>query len=186
MLEAQVKTRVDADVASSHASGVRYTPPSSSTAAVTWSWTTPRSPMPCSARSATARALRRWIRQPGAVHRRHPVAGHLVSRDGHQLEPGPPSMLSGTGFRPVVGRCTVPHVAAGWVNDALLTVFFLVVGLEIRRPPWATQPRGAVRPPIAAAVGGMTVPALICVAGAAGAAIGWVYPWPPTRRSRSH
>src|SRR5690554_1472551 len=50
-----------------------------------------------------------------------------------------------------------------WVNDALLTVFFLVVGLEIKREftigHLATKRSAAL--PIAAAVGGMCVPALL-------------------------
>jgi NhaA family Na+:H+ antiporter len=54
----------------------------------------------------------------------------------------------------------------GWVNDALLTVFFLVVGLEIKREftvgHLATRRSAAL--PIAAAIGGMALPALIYVA----------------------
>ena len=50
-----------------------------------------------------------------------------------------------------------------WVNDALLTVFFLVVGLEIKREftigHLASRRSAAL--PIAAAVGGMAVPALL-------------------------
>ena len=53
-----------------------------------------------------------------------------------------------------------------WVNDALLTVFFLVVGLEIKREftigHLASRRSAAL--PIAAAVGGMVVPALIYAA----------------------
>ena len=52
-----------------------------------------------------------------------------------------------------------------WVNDALLTIFFLVVGLEIKREftvgHLATLRSAAL--PIAAAIGGMTVPALLYV-----------------------
>jgi Na+:H+ antiporter, NhaA family len=52
-----------------------------------------------------------------------------------------------------------------WVNDALLTVFFLVVGLEIKREftvgHLATRRSAAL--PIAAAIGGMAVPALLYV-----------------------
>jgi NhaA family Na+:H+ antiporter len=55
---------------------------------------------------------------------------------------------------------------AHWVNDALLTIFFLVVGLEIKREftvgHLATRRSAAL--PIAAAVGGMVVPALIYAA----------------------
>ncbi len=50
-----------------------------------------------------------------------------------------------------------------WVNDALLTIFFLVVGLEIKREftigHLATRRSAAL--PIAAALGGMAVPALL-------------------------
>src|SRR3546814_18016531 len=50
-----------------------------------------------------------------------------------------------------------------WVNDGLLTIFFLVVGLEIKREftvgHLATRRSAAL--PIAAAIGGMVVPALL-------------------------
>jgi Na+:H+ antiporter, NhaA family len=52
-----------------------------------------------------------------------------------------------------------------WVNDALLTVFFLVVGLEIKREftvgHLATRRSAAL--PVAAALGGMVVPALFYI-----------------------
>ena len=50
-----------------------------------------------------------------------------------------------------------------WVNDALLTVFFLLVGLEIKREFTVgrlANPRAAAFP-IAAAIGGMALPALL-------------------------
>ncbi len=53
-----------------------------------------------------------------------------------------------------------------WVNDALMAIFFLVVGLEIKRELVEGElrdPRTAALPAIAA-VGGMVVPALIYVA----------------------
>jgi NhaA family Na+:H+ antiporter len=52
-----------------------------------------------------------------------------------------------------------------WVNDALLTVFFLVVGLEIKREFTVGRlaSRRSAALPIAAAIGGMVVPALIYV-----------------------
>ncbi len=50
-----------------------------------------------------------------------------------------------------------------WVNDGLLTIFFLVVGLEIKREfsvgHLATRKAAAL--PIAAAIGGMAVPVLL-------------------------
>ncbi len=68
----------------------------------------------------------------------------------------------------------------GWVNDALMTVFFFVVGLEIKRELVTGElrdPRAAALPGLAA-IGGMLVPALIYVAfnaGGAGSA-GWGIP----------
>lgn len=50
-----------------------------------------------------------------------------------------------------------------WINDGLMAVFFFVVGLELKREIISGElnnPRGALLP-IAAAVGGMVVPALI-------------------------
>jgi Na+:H+ antiporter, NhaA family len=50
-----------------------------------------------------------------------------------------------------------------WVNDALLTSFFLVVGLEVKREMTVGHlaSRRAAALPIAAAIGGMVVPALL-------------------------
>jgi NhaA family Na+:H+ antiporter len=50
-----------------------------------------------------------------------------------------------------------------WIDDALLTVFFLVVGLEIKREFTVGHlaSRRAAALPIAAAVGGMVLPAVI-------------------------
>lgn len=57
-----------------------------------------------------------------------------------------------------------------WVNDALMVVFFFVVGLEIKREALHGELAGARRAalPIAAAAGGMIVPALIYTAFNAG------------------
>ncbi len=52
-----------------------------------------------------------------------------------------------------------------WINDGLMAVFFLLVGLEIKREALAGElasPRQAALP-IAAAIGGMVVPAFIYV-----------------------
>jgi NhaA family Na+:H+ antiporter len=67
-----------------------------------------------------------------------------------------------------------------WINDGLLTVFFLVVGLEIKREftvgRLATARAAGL--PIAAAIGGMLVPALIylSVAPAGPLHAGWAIP----------
>jgi NhaA family Na+:H+ antiporter len=64
-----------------------------------------------------------------------------------------------------------------WVNDAALTVFFLVVGLEIKREFTVGHlaSRRAAALPIAAAVGGMLAPALIYVALVPGGP--WAHGW---------
>ena len=67
-----------------------------------------------------------------------------------------------------------------WINDALMAVFFLLVGLEIKREALVGElasPRQAALP-IIAAVGGMLVPALIYfVATGAGVEVrGWAIP----------
>ncbi|ESR23721.1 Na+/H+ antiporter NhaA [Lutibaculum baratangense] len=52
-----------------------------------------------------------------------------------------------------------------WVNDGLLTIFFLVVGLEIKREFTVGRlaQRSSAAFPVAAALGGMAVPALLYV-----------------------
>jgi NhaA family Na+:H+ antiporter len=66
-----------------------------------------------------------------------------------------------------------------WVNDGLMTIFFLVVGLEIKREVTSGHLAGrrAATLPVAAAIGGMVVPALVYLAIAGRtAAHGWGVP----------
>jgi len=66
-----------------------------------------------------------------------------------------------------------------WVNDGLMAVFFLVVGLEIKRELTSghLSSRRAALLPGAAALGGMLVPALLYLAIAGGSAPrGWAIP----------
>jgi NhaA family Na+:H+ antiporter len=67
-----------------------------------------------------------------------------------------------------------------WINDALMTLFFFVVGLEIRREMHHGELSEARRAalPIVAAVGGMLMPALIYLAFNHGrpASVGWGVP----------
>ncbi|MBI4933621.1 MAG: Na+/H+ antiporter NhaA [Actinobacteria bacterium] len=66
-----------------------------------------------------------------------------------------------------------------WVNDGLMTIFFLVVGLEIKRELTTGHLAGrrAATLPVAAAVGGMVVPAVLYLAIAGGTAPkGWGVP----------
>ena len=67
----------------------------------------------------------------------------------------------------------------GWINDALMTIFFLVVGLEIKRElteGHLASKRAAMLPALAA-LGGMVVPALVYLAIAGSTASrGWAIP----------
>lgn len=65
-----------------------------------------------------------------------------------------------------IGGFVVSHSLHFWVNDALMTLFFLVVGMEIRREihEGALSKLRAAVLPMAAAVGGVALPALIYVA----------------------
>lgn len=67
-----------------------------------------------------------------------------------------------------------------WVNDGLMTLFFLLVGVEIKRELTTGElrrPRAAALPAIAA-LGGMAVPALLyfAIAGSGEGARGWAIP----------
>lgn len=68
----------------------------------------------------------------------------------------------GFSIGPIAYESTLRH----WVNDGLLTIFFLVVGLEIKREFTVgrlASPKSAALP-IAAAIGGMVVPAVLYLA----------------------
>jgi NhaA family Na+:H+ antiporter len=76
-----------------------------------------------------------------------------------------------------IGPLSLHH----WINDGLMAVFFLTVGLEIKREFVRGQladPRARALP-IAAAAGGMAAPALVYLAvvqGAPGLSRGWAVP----------
>ena len=79
-----------------------------------------------------------------------------------------------------LGIFSIDNSLGHLVNDGLMTVFFFVVGLEIKRElihgELASRRKAAL--PVAAAIGGMVVPALIYVAWNAGSdgAKGWGIP----------
>jgi NhaA family Na+:H+ antiporter len=69
------------------------------------------------------------------------------------------SMRVGLRFGDIVWERSLRH----WINDGLVTLFFFVVGLEIKREIVLGElsKKGAIALPLAAALGGMLVPALI-------------------------
>lgn len=75
---------------------------------------------------------------------------------------------------------SVAHSLRFWINEGLMTVFFLVVGLEIRREIHSGALSGLrlAALPLAAAAGGILVPALIYLAINGGTALarGWAVP----------
>jgi NhaA family Na+:H+ antiporter len=85
-----------------------------------------------------------------------------------------------------IGYVDLWHTEAGlfdlrhWVNEALMAVFFLVVALEVKREllEGALRERRSAALPVAAAVGGMVVPALLYLAvnTGGGEAGGWGVP----------
>jgi NhaA family Na+:H+ antiporter len=62
-----------------------------------------------------------------------------------------------------VGNMDFHHSLADWINDGLMAIFFLMVGLEIERELFIGElsDRKRAMLPIVAALGGMAVPALI-------------------------
>ena len=74
--------------------------------------------------------------------------------------------LWGTELSVSLGPFSIEEDLTHWINDGLMAVFFLVVGLEIKREILVgelSSPRRAALP-LAAAIGGAVLPALIYVA----------------------
>ncbi len=87
-------------------------------------------------------------------------------------------LLTETGL--VFGDWSLTMNLRHWVNEGLMSLFFFVLGLEIKRELLVGELRGARRslPMIAAALGGMLVPALLYTAFNAGTPLahGWGIP----------
>src|SRR5918992_2706141 len=88
--------------------------------------------------------------------------------------------LWGTKLTVGLGDFSLSKDLTHWINDGLMAIFFLVVGLEIKREVLVgelSSLRGAALP-VAAAVGGAVVPAAIYLAFNAGTegSAGWGIP----------
>ena len=85
-------------------------------------------------------------------------------------------MKIGVSWGDAAFKLTLHH----WVNDGLMVIFFFVIGLEIKRELVVGQLSSVQRAvlPVAAALGGMVVPALLYVAVNLGGegAVGWGVP----------
>jgi NhaA family Na+:H+ antiporter len=176
---ALARARVDEDIASSHASGVRFTP--------TFFINGLRYDGPWDEASFTdamlgslghrvrtaALGFASWAPSTGVLLLLATLAAVILTNSA-----------AGAGFTRFwetylgisFGDASFRMSLLEWVNDALLTVFFLVVGLEIKREftvgHLATRRSAAL--PIAAAIGGMAVPALIYVSLVPG---DWTHGW---------
>ena len=88
--------------------------------------------------------------------------------------------LFATGLSIDAGIFHIEEDLHGWINEGLMTFFFFVVGLEIKREVTRGELAGFQKAmlPVAAALGGMIVPALIYIALNAGGegASGWGIP----------
>ncbi len=97
---------------------------------------------------------------------RRPAAAARVGAGGgaHELDVGPGVHgVLGAAVGLTFGDASFLLPVLHWINDGLLTIFFLVVGLEIKREFTVGHlaSRRSAALPIAAAIGGMVVPALI-------------------------
>ncbi len=162
----RAKARVDRDVESARASGVQFTPTffingrrydgpwdesSFSDAMLT--------PLGYRVRTA-ALSFASWAPSTGVLLLLASVLA--VGLTNSPLGPGFDAFWH-TYFGFTFGKSDFQMSLLHWVNDGLLTIFFLVVGLEIKREftigHLASWRSAAL--PIAAAIGGMAVPALL-------------------------
>jgi NhaA family Na+:H+ antiporter len=163
---ARAKARVDEDVASARASGVRFTPTffiNGRRYDGPWDESSFADAMLGSfghrVRTA-ALTFASWAPSAGLLLLLASIVAMLLTNSslGPQF-----ARFWQTEVGLVAGAGAFQMSLLHWVNDALLTIFFLVVGLEIKREftvGHLARLRSAALP-IAAAIGGMAVPALL-------------------------
>jgi Na+/H+ antiporter NhaA len=94
------------------------------------------------------------------------LAASLAALIWANVAPGSYESLWATNLSISLGSHTLGGSLHYWVNDGAMTFFFLVVGLEVRREfdMGELRERSRVAVPVLAAIGGMTLPALIYLA----------------------
>ena len=165
-LRARARARVERDIASAHASGVQYTP--------TFFINGRRYDGPWDESSfsdamlgtlghrvrTAALSFAAWAPSAGVLL----LLASLIAIALTNSPLGPDfQAFWHTELGVAFGDATFRLPLVEWVNDALLTVFFLVVGLEIKREITVGHlaSRKAAALPIAASIGGMVAPALL-------------------------
>lgn len=100
------------------------------------------------------------------------LAASLAALIWANVDPHSYESLWATELSISIGSHTLGGDLHYWVNDGLMTFFFLVVGLEVRREfdMGELRERRRVAIPVMAAIGGMVLPALIYLAFNAGGA----------------
>ncbi|MDQ2622662.1 MAG: Na+/H+ antiporter NhaA [Actinomycetota bacterium] len=101
------------------------------------------------------------------------IWANVISGDGY-------FSFWGTDLTLGVGSLSITEDLQHWINDALMAIFFFVVGLEIKRELTVGElnDRRKAALPVIAAFGGVILPALIFIAFNAGGAFteGWAIP----------
>jgi NhaA family Na+:H+ antiporter len=108
-------------------------------------------------------AIREFLRLESASGILLVVAGALAMVAANTMLAGPYEALFSTQFKIQLGTFALDKPLGVWINDLLMAIFFLLVGLEIKREVVMGElsDRAKVALPTVAALGGMIVPAAI-------------------------